>query len=83
MRHVVFLASNKVGPKKRKPVGQGNDAGWAVQKLHRKGSELEFFAAAVVERVASARGIAYKGVRSICLLCIFHLISAHPSPDIL
>jgi len=50
-----ILASNKVGPKKLRLARQGVDAGQAV-RITEKGSRPELFAAAKVERVASAKG---------------------------
>lgn len=70
MKHVVFLASNKVGPVGIGRCSRGH-AGRVARSITQERSKIELIAAAMVERVASARGIARKWVQFTFRLCKF------------
>ena len=69
MKHVVFLLPNKAGPNRQRPVSQGSNTGLVVRIIIKKGSKIKLNAAAIVERVASARGNAFRRMQSTRLLC--------------
>lgn len=68
MKHVVFLASNKVGPSSLGRYTRGI-AGRVARNITQERSKTELIAAAIVERVASAGGIARQAVQFAYRLC--------------
>ncbi len=64
-----ILVPDKAGPINQGRLHRGCTTSRVVQKIKEKTLQLEIIAAALVERVASARGIACHWMWSVCLLC--------------
>jgi hypothetical protein len=76
MKHVLFLLPNKAGPDKHYRYHRGVILVWWSRIIIKKGSKLKLNAAAIVERVASARGNASARAQSTRLLCkLSHALS--------